>query len=62
MRIYKLRSFFEFLKLIENGKIMITFYIKDGINILGNPNLDTHGVAFRIRKENIPKLFYEVKY
>lgn len=62
MRIYKLRGFFEFLKLIENGKIMITFYIKDSINILGNPNLDTHGIAFRIRKENIPKLFYEIKY
>ena len=60
MEIYKLKGFFEFLKLIENDKISICVSIKDGVTNIGTPQLYTHGVSFQIRKEDLRELFYYI--
>lgn len=57
---YKLKGFFEFLKLIENDKIFVNFYVKekDSSNSLG---FEDHGVKFRIKREHLEDLFYKLK-
>lgn len=60
MELYKLRGFFEFLQLIANDKISITFYLKSTKDSDGNDIVDNHGVMFRIKKEYIPELFYRI--
>lgn len=62
MKIYKLRGFFEFLRLIETDKIFIHFHLKEIKDKDGNSIIDNHGVCFKIRKEHISKLFYRIKY
>lgn len=61
METYKLKGFFEFLQLIENDKIHVLIYIKEGKSILGNPQMDIHGVAFKIKREDIDQLFKKIK-
>ena len=58
---YRLRGFFEFLNLIDNDIISVNFYKKEGKTNFGTPRIDTHGVSFKINKENISKLFYKVQ-
>lgn len=62
MEAYKLRGFFEFLQLISQDKIHILMYIKEGKSILGNPQMDTHGVAFKIKMCDIDQLFKKLKF
>lgn len=62
MKLYKLKGFFEFLKLIEEDKIFIQFNLKEKIDKNGNTSVENHGVCFKMRKEYIPKLFYSIKY
>ncbi len=60
METYKLKGFFEFLNMIANDKIHVLIYIKEGKSILGNPQMDIHGVAFKIKKEDISQLFTKI--
>ncbi len=57
---YKLTSFFDFLNLIKKDKIHISIYMKDGKSILGNPEMNTHGVAFKIKIKDINELFTRI--
>ena len=57
---YKLKGFYEFLDFINRDIIRIQFYMKEGKSILGNPEMDTHGVAFKINRKDINKLFYRI--
>lgn len=57
---YMLKSFEEFLNLIENGLIKITFkvdYHKSGTNI---GKIHNHGTGFDIDVDSIDKLYYRV--
>ena len=60
MNIYKLRSFYTFLKLIEEGKIYIKFNLKEVINEKHEKTILNHGVMFKIRKPYLSKLFYNI--
>ena len=60
MTSYKLKGFFEFLKLIEKGKINILFYLKIDFS-KNNPKIENHGVAFRIENDYIKHLFTKIK-
>lgn len=62
MFIYKLKSFDKFLELLNNDKIYVAFYMKEGVSILGNPQMDTHGVAFKIKKQDISKLYNLINF
>ena len=62
MEIFKLRGFFEFLKLINEDKIYVQFYMKESFSKEGQFILEDHGVAFKIRNKYIEDLFYKVKY
>jgi len=59
---YKLKGFFEFLKLIETGKIHINVYLKKDKLIESNQNIENHGFAFRINNNYIEELFYKLYY
>lgn len=61
MYLYTLKSFDKFLELIEDDKIFIQMYIKDGLTNIGTPRLSASDVSFRIRLESITKLFDKVK-
>lgn len=58
MNTYKLKGFSEFLKLINEDKIYIVFYLKGTQNHLK----ENHGVAFRIKNEYIEELFTKLYY
>lgn len=60
LKLYKLRGFNEFLKCIKNGYIFVTF--KTGVNKRGPyiGKFTDHGTSFRISKNNIWRLFYQV--
>lgn len=62
MEIFKLYGFFEFLRLIEEDKIFVGFYMKSALDKSIKPNVIDHGVAFRIKNECIEELFYKLKY
>jgi len=63
MDLYKLMGFFEFLKLIEEDKIYIDFYIKGALGEEDDESIiKDHGVAFRIPNQYIEELFYKIKY
>ncbi len=61
IQFYQLRDFQEFLKLMEEGKIRITFKI--GIFREGNRKGEIHdrGTGFEIKEENLEKLFRKIK-
>lgn len=61
MDLYKLLGFFEFLQLIENDKIHISFYMKETISSNGDLLIEDHGVAFKIKMNYIEELFYKIK-
>lgn len=58
MNTYKLKNFFEFLKLIEEDKIQVKFYIKRNADNF----IDNHGVSFRINNDYIEELFTKLPY
>jgi len=60
--IYKLIGFFEFLQLIEKGKIFINFYMKSTLGKNGEIIIKDHGVGFRIDNNYIEELFYKLKH
>lgn len=62
MNIYKLRGFYEFLDLINRDAIFIYMYFKEGKDKEGNIKIENHGVCFKIRQENILKLFSRINY
>lgn len=57
MNSYKLKGFFEFLRLIEEDKISIQIYLKQKFDETGNEFIDNHGIAFRIDNSFIEELF-----
>lgn len=59
MNIYKLKDFYYFLKLIENDKIFVQFYLKKHIN---DEFIINDGIAFRIDINYIDKLFVKLNY
>lgn len=61
IKIYKLKGFFEFLKLITEDKIYVNFYIKNKIGENCLDNIEDHGVGFRIKYNSIEELFYKIK-
>lgn len=58
MNTYKLKGFFEFLKLIENDKIIIKFYVKRNLD----QKIENHGISFRINNDHIEELFTKLYY
>jgi len=58
MTTYKLKGFLEFLKLIEDDKIFVEFYL---IKHLNN-KIENHGVTFRIKSKNIEKLYTKLPF
>ena len=60
MNIYKLKGFFEFLKLIEDNKIGFQFYLKSKDNTNGSYILENHGVAIRLKNNHIEELFSKI--
>lgn len=56
---YKLKDFLSFLKLIENDKIFVQFYLKKSVN---DDFIDNHGVSFRIYNDYINELFIKLPY
>lgn len=61
MDLYKLIGFFEFLRLIEQDKIYVNFYIKEALGNSCVSSVEDHGVGFRIKQEYIEELFYKIK-
>ena len=59
---YKLKSFQKFLNLIKNDTICVELSLKETIDIFGYPIVDCHGFQFRIRKENIERLFEKLNF
>lgn len=57
---YKLICFDMFLHLLENDIISINFYLKDSSST-SLKKFEDHGVKFRIKREDLEKLFYRVK-
>ena len=55
MEVYKLKSFWEFLNLINKNKIYVQIRLQET-----NGSLKNYGVAFKIAKEDLNKLFYKV--
>lgn len=62
MNIYKLRDFFDFLKLITEDKIYVNFYIKNKIGDNSLDIIEDHGVGFRIKYDCIEELFYKLRH
>lgn len=62
MNVYKLIGFFEFLKLIENDKIFVSFYMRSALGPDGNIVMKDHGVGFKIKNNCIEELFYKLRY
>lgn len=60
IKMYKLKSFEEFINLIEQGIIFVTF--KTGVSKSGKykGKFQDHGTAFRISQCNIEKLFTKI--
>jgi hypothetical protein len=58
---YKLRSFNAFLKLIEEDKIYISIYIREGLNKLGDSIIENHGSCFRIKWNCLNELFQKIE-
>ncbi len=61
IKFFKLRGFFEFLKLIETDKIFIQIYLKEKVNNDGKTVIENHGVAFKIPLEYVNYLFYSIR-
>lgn len=59
MNIYILKDFETFIKLIKEGKIIVTFKIDSYTNNEYGQygNVDSHGISFGIKEENILDLF-----
>ena len=57
MNIYVLKGFDEFIDMIEQGKIEIVFKIDSYVDEKRYGNVDSTGVTFAIKKENILDLF-----
>ena len=57
---YRLKGFEKFLNLVKNDTICVQIYLKSGINEFGEKIVENHGVQFRIRKENLEKLFEKI--
>lgn len=62
INIYKLIGFFEFLKLIVEDKIFVSFYIKSALSNNGEPIIEDHGVGFKIKLDHIEELFYKLRH
>lgn len=58
MATYKLRDYFSFLQLLENGKIKICIYLKKDFESI----TDNHGISFKIDVQYIEKLFKKLSY
>lgn len=58
MNTYKLKGFFEFLKLVSENKISIQFYLKRNTD----NTIENHGVSFRIDNNSIEDLFFKLFY
>ena len=57
---YKLKGFDTFLKLIEDDKIYIAIYLREGLNKLGDQIIENHGVTFRLKFEYLNELFDKI--
>ena len=57
---YKLKDFETFLQLLNSDVICVEFSLKKVKDASGMVYINTHGVLFRIRKENIEKLFTKI--
>ncbi|MBE6156931.1 MAG: hypothetical protein E7161_04220 [Firmicutes bacterium] len=62
MNLYKLTSFFEFLKLVENDKIFVNFYMKSALGKSDEFLIKDHGVGFKIKNDCIEELFHKLRY
>lgn len=60
MNAYKFKGFNTFLKLIEEKKVYIRFYLKENQHTGNKCQFENHGVAFRIKYENIDDLFSKI--
>ncbi len=60
MNAYKFRGFNTFLRLIEEKKIYIQIYLKESHSTGNRCPFENHGVAFRIKYENIEDLFSRI--
>ena len=58
---YKLRSFNEFIKLVENGKIKITFSITTYTKNYRNGAIYDHGTSFSILEDKLEELFIPIR-
>lgn len=59
--LYQLKSFEQFLKLIEDGTIIITFTVGVFLSGKRKGQMHNHGTAFRISKEHLEDLFNSVE-
>ena len=57
MNIYLLKGFQEFIKLLENGKIMVLFRVGNYYDEKKYGNVHSHGVGFAIKEEDLEDLF-----
>ncbi len=60
IKFYKLKGFEKFLNLIKNDTICVQIYLKEGYNDLHEKIVECHGVQFRIRKENLERLYDKI--
>ena len=59
---YKLKNFDEFIKLIENGKIVITFKIGRFRTGKKRGQIHDHGTAFVINENALEELYYKIPF
>ena len=59
-KIYKLRSFQDFINMISSGKIVVYFSIDSEIDDNNVEKMHNHGIGFYIKKENLNLLFEEL--
>ena len=61
MDIYKLKGFYKFLSLIEEDKIFVYMYLKEGKDANGNFKIINPGVCFKMRQEYVSELFTYIR-
>lgn len=59
-KLYKLKSFDDFINMIASGKIVVYFSIDSNFDENDNETIHNHGIGFYIKKENIDLLFKEI--
>ncbi len=61
LKIYNLKGFDKFLQLIKENTIFVNFYFREIVDGNNETRIDNHGIAFKIKNDDVWKLFERIK-